>query len=83
MCGYLPRHFGLTSLESCSAPGLDQWVQDRKVMTDLICMHLYRVVTHMKHWVDKGRSEHQFDVGDLVFLKPQHYVQSSFAPRAN
>jgi hypothetical protein len=52
-------------------------------MTDLICMHLYRVVTHMKHWADKGRSEHQFDVGDLVFLKPQHYVQSSFVPRAN
>jgi hypothetical protein len=37
----------------------------------------------MKTQVDKGRSERVFQVGDMVFLKLQSYVQSSLAPRAN
>jgi hypothetical protein len=37
----------------------------------------------MKQQADKGRSERQFAVGDLVYLKPQPYIQTSIAPRAN
>lgn len=37
----------------------------------------------MKKQADKGQSERQFSVGDMVFLKLQPYVQSSLAPRAN
>jgi hypothetical protein len=37
----------------------------------------------MKHNADKNRSERSFEVGDLVFLKLQPYVQSSVAPRAH
>lgn len=37
----------------------------------------------MKTHADKKRSFREFAVGDLVFLKPQPYVQTSVAPRAN
>jgi hypothetical protein len=37
----------------------------------------------MKFQADKGKTERQFEVGDLVFLKLQPYIQSSLAPRAN
>jgi hypothetical protein len=37
----------------------------------------------MKHHANKGKSERVFDVGDLIFLKLQPYVQSSLAPHAN
>ena len=37
----------------------------------------------MKTQADKRRSERTFDVGDLVYLKLQPYVQVSLAPRAH
>jgi hypothetical protein len=40
-------------------------------------------VLRMKGKADKKRSEHQFDKGDLVFLKLQPYVPSSLVPMAN
>jgi len=37
----------------------------------------------MKVQADKRRSEHQFEVGSLVYLKLQPYIQTSVAPRSN
>jgi hypothetical protein len=37
----------------------------------------------MKHQSDKNRSERVFNVGDMVYLKLQPYVQTSVATRAN
>ncbi|KAJ1293165.1 hypothetical protein BS78_01G047300 [Paspalum vaginatum] len=37
----------------------------------------------MKHQADAHRSERQFSVGDLVYLKLQPHIQSSVAPRSN
>jgi hypothetical protein len=37
----------------------------------------------MKSQVDKGSTKREFDVGDLVFLKLQPYIESSLAPRSN
>jgi hypothetical protein len=81
--GYAPHHFGFSAVDHCKAVTLDQWLQDRKVMTALIKQHLHRASLRMKKQADKGRSERQFQVGDLVFLKIQPYVQMSLAPRAN
>jgi len=52
-------------------------------MTDLIHQHLARAKERMKRQADKKRSERQFSVGDMVFVKLQPYVQSTLAPRSN
>jgi hypothetical protein len=52
-------------------------------MTKVIRQHLNRANVRMKNQADKGRTERSFEVGDLVFLKLQPYIQSSLAPRAN
>jgi hypothetical protein len=52
------------------------------MMQDLVRHHLNLAQQHMKWQPDMHRSEQQFAVGDLVFLKLQPYVQSSLARRA-
>jgi hypothetical protein len=52
-------------------------------MTALIKQHLGHASLRMKQQADKGRTEREFAVGDLIFLKIQPYVQSSLAPRSN
>jgi hypothetical protein len=37
----------------------------------------------MKHQADKRRSEREFKVGDMVYLKLQPHIQSSVASRSN
>jgi hypothetical protein len=43
----------------------------------------FGIPVRMKAQADKERSEREFVVGDMVFLKLQPYIQSSLAPRAN
>jgi hypothetical protein len=81
--GHSPRHFGISVADSCSVSSLDEWMKDRQLMTEVIKLHLHRATVRMKQQADKGRSEHSFEVGDLVFLRIQPYIQSSLAPRAS
>jgi hypothetical protein len=81
--GYAPKHFGIPEAPATSVPGIDTWLQECQLMTDLLKQHLNRACVRMKNQADKERSERDFMVGDLVFLKLQPYVQSSLAPRAN
>jgi hypothetical protein len=75
--GHSPHHFGVCPDAMTPVGSLNDWLQERKLMTVLIKQHLNRVVLRMKHQSDKKHSEHQFDRGDLVFFKLQPYVQSS------
>jgi hypothetical protein len=52
-------------------------------MIALVKMHLQRAQQRMKLQVDKKRTPRTFEVGDLVFLKLQPYVQTSVATRQN
>jgi hypothetical protein len=81
--GYPPKHFGLSATEMVPVPELSVWLQERKVMNQLIHHHLLRAKQCMKKQADKKRSERTFEVGDTVFLKLQPYVQSSLAPHSN
>jgi hypothetical protein len=45
--------------------------------------HLLRAQQRMKKNADKHRVERSFQVGDMVFLKLQPYVQTSLAPRSS
>jgi hypothetical protein len=81
--GCSPRHLGIDPSSASSSTDLSTWLQERQVMKGLIKQHLSRAQDRMKRQADKGRSERQFQVGDMVYLKLQPYVQSSLAPRAN
>lgn len=77
--GYVPRHFGISVVDSVTVPELSDWLHDRQVMTDLIHQHLSRAKERMKRQANKERSERHFQVGDLVFVKLQPYVQTTLA----
>lgn len=62
-----PRYFGLSLGNKCFASNLNDWLQERAVMTTVIKQHLHRASLRMKHQSDKGRSHHQFAVGILFF----------------
>lgn len=61
---------------------IDKWLTERALMNELL-QHLHRAAERMKRQADKKRSERSFEVGEMVFLKLQPYVQSSVANRAN
>jgi hypothetical protein len=75
--------FGLSATDSCSIGDLEQWLSERKVMSELIKQHLNRVVLRMKQHADKGSSERNFILDDWLFVKLQLYMQTSLAPRSN
>lgn len=82
--GREPRYFGLT-LESAetSVPSLYEWLSERETMQALVRQHLVRAQQRMKRQSDKSRSERQFEIGNMVYLKLQPYVQSSLSNRSN
>jgi len=81
--GHPPRHFGITIPQASSIPELDQWLTERELLTQVIQQQLMRAQQRMKAQADKGRSEREFVVGDMVYLKLQPYIQSSIAIRSN
>lgn len=81
--GHPPRMLGITPETACDVPFLDTWLKDRASLTQVIQMQLLRAQHRMKQQADKNRSEREFNVGDLVYLKLQPYVQASVAPRSN
>jgi hypothetical protein len=81
--GYEPKHFGLSALDTIQSSDLHSWMEEKQVMTDLIQQHLQRAKQRMKKQADKHRSERQFNMGDLVLVKLQPYIQSSLARRSN
>jgi transposase InsO family protein len=80
--GYQPKHFGAQALDS-SSTDLTEFLQEKERIHQLLHQHLLRAKQRMKHQTDKQRSERTFQVGDLVFVKLQPYVQSSVSSRAN
>jgi exosome complex RNA-binding protein Rrp4 len=55
---------------------LQQWLTERHLLSDVIQHHLHRAQQRMKSNADKGRNEHEFKVGDMVYLRLQTYIQS-------
>lgn len=52
-------------------------------MLRVIKQNLLRAQQRMKYQVDKHRSDRTFQVGDMVYLRLQPYIQTSVATRAN
>jgi hypothetical protein len=81
--GHSPKHFGISSDQQLHSEDLEQWLTERNLLNDLLQHHLHRAQQRMKHQADKHRSEREFAVGDMVYLRLQPYIQSSVAPRSN
>jgi hypothetical protein len=81
--GNEPRHFGIDHTQDCAVPDLETWLSQRKLMEQLLQQHLIRVQQRQKAQADKNRTERQFQVGQMVFVKLQPYVQTSVAQRIN
>jgi hypothetical protein len=81
--GRTPRQLGITPEGTCSVPDLQAWLDERRLMQDLMKQQLERVCQQKKSQADKHRTERVFKVGDFVYLKLQPYVQSSIAPRTH
>lgn len=81
--GDQPRHFGIARLQDCIVPDLESWLKERNLLTLLIQQQLLRAQQRMKSYADTHRSEREFSVGDMVYVKLQPYLQSSIAPRGN
>jgi hypothetical protein len=67
--GYAPRQLGYLSETAVHATDIEQWLLERNFLNDLLKHHLQRAQLRMKHYADKNRSEKEFAVGDLVYLK--------------
>lgn len=81
--GHPLRHLGLELQDACNFPALQDWLSERKVMLQLVKQQLQRAQHRQKNQADKHHSDRVFQVGDLVYLKLQPYIQSSVVKRAN
>ena len=80
--GNPPRALGI-SIQNCASVELETWLTERVTMLDVIRQHLLRAQQRMKAQADKNHSERSFEVGDLVYLKLQPYIQQSVEARGN
>jgi hypothetical protein len=81
--GRKPRHFGFQQGDSAGSSELDGWLRERALIIPVIRQHLERAHARMKRQADKKRLERSFEVGDMVYLRLQPYVQVSLAQRVS
>jgi hypothetical protein len=79
----MPRHFGITNIEVPSVTNQQDWLQERRAMTDLLCQHLNHAQQHMKVFADHKRTERSFAMGDWAYLRVQPYIQTSMRQHGN
>ena len=60
---------------------MDLHLQSREEMLRLLKYYLQKAQVRMKNQADKHRSDKQFVIGDLVYLKLQLYRQNSLVHR--
>jgi hypothetical protein len=83
LCGYPSRLLGINVVDLAPVPDLQQWLAERELMHGLVHLHLQCAQDRMRRQANKHRSKRSFDVGDLVFLKIQPYVQASVDRRVH
>nr|XP_016489435.1 PREDICTED: uncharacterized protein LOC107809347 [Nicotiana tabacum] len=64
-------------------PAAEDTVTHRQQMQQLLKDNLTKAQEMMKYYADKRRTNREFQVGDLVYLKLQPYRQTSLALRRN
>jgi hypothetical protein len=81
--GKEPRHWGIDAVATSPLPQLADWLEERKLIQQLLQHNLNHARQQMKHQADKNWTFRSFSQDEEVFVKLQPYVQSSVARRAN
>jgi hypothetical protein len=81
--GHSPKQLGIINPLHCHSSEIEQWMRERNLLNEVVQHNLSRAQLRMKQHADKNRSERQFSVGDMVYLKVQPYIQSTVAQRSN
>jgi hypothetical protein len=81
--GHEPSHWEIEVDSVCKFQPLQEWLEERKLMQEVLKQNLHHAKQLMKTQADKNRSPRTFQVGDPVFIKLQPYVQVSVARRAS
>ncbi|XP_026396220.1 uncharacterized protein LOC113290846 [Papaver somniferum] len=81
--GYTPPHMAFPVQVTTSVAAVQDYLQARDHMLQLLKEYLLHSQHRMKHFADLKRINRSFFVGDLVFLKIQPHRQSSVALRTN
>lgn len=68
---------------SCIVEAVDRSLQQREATLSFLKEKLAKAQNRMTQMANKHRSEREFTVGDLVYLKLQAYRQQSLAARNN
>jgi hypothetical protein len=57
------------------------FLQEKQQMIDQLKQNLLQAQARMKHFADMNRTERQFSVGDMVYLKMEPYRLATFGFR--
>jgi hypothetical protein len=79
--GRKPRQLGIVADINGNSGDLDAWLVTRAETMEILHEQLLRAQQCMKKEADRCRSERHFEVGDLVYLKLQPFVQQSMEKR--
>jgi hypothetical protein len=81
--GRQPRYFGITASDQIASADISAWLHERSLVLATARQHLLRMQQRMKVLADRKRTEREFAVGDVVFLRLQPYLQQSVHRRHN
>ncbi|XP_026451326.1 uncharacterized protein LOC113351588 [Papaver somniferum] len=73
--GYLPPHLAFPFNSTTSVASVQEYLQERDHMLQLLKEDLLKAQDRMKLYADNSRCDRAFNVGDWVFLKLQPYRQ--------
>ncbi|XP_026452067.1 uncharacterized protein LOC113352468 [Papaver somniferum] len=81
--GYQPPHLVFPILTPTSLETVEDYLQERYLILQLLKHDIYKAQSRMKFFAYQKRSDKEFAVGDMVFLKLQPYRQTLVAIRKN
>ncbi|XP_026428656.1 uncharacterized protein LOC113324556 [Papaver somniferum] len=81
--GYSPSHLAFPNEVFTSVAAVEDYLQQRDGMLELLKDSLHKAQERMKNFAYKKRTDKTFEVGDMVFIKLQPYRQSSITLRRN
>nr|ADB85304.1 putative retrotransposon protein [Phyllostachys edulis] len=81
--GYPPPQVGELSIPCNVSEEARITVEQKEQMLEQLKSNLHNAQDRMKHYADKSRTERQFQVGDMVYLKMQPYRLTAFGLRGS